>query len=54
MAFASKAEEKTYYEQHATEQEFLDWYQKQEQPKYEKPSVTVDIVLMCYNKKTTN
>ncbi len=51
MAFASKAEEKIYYEQHATEEEFLEWYKRQEQPKYETPSVTVDIVLMCYNKE---
>lgn len=49
--FASKAEEKLYYEQEASEADFLDWYKKQDQPKYEKPSLTVDMVLMCYNKE---
>ncbi|MCD5001603.1 NUDIX hydrolase [Enterococcus saccharolyticus] len=51
MIFASKAEEKLYYEQQATEAEFLAWYQQQEQPQYEKPSVTVDMVLVCYDKE---
>lgn len=49
--FSSKEEEKRYYEQEATETEFLDWYHQQELPEYEKPSLTVDIVLMCYNKE---
>lgn len=49
--FASPAEEKHYYEQEASEQEFLDWYRQLELPEYEKPSLTVDIVLMCYNKE---
>ncbi len=49
MSFDAK--EKTYYEQVASEEEFLAWYRQQEQPQYEKPSVTVDIVLMCYNKE---
>lgn len=49
--FASKEEEKKYYEQEASETEFLDWYNKQELPEYEKPSLTVDIVLLCYNKE---
>ncbi|MGM9902861.1 NUDIX family hydrolase [Enterococcus sp. 10A9_DIV0425] len=49
--FHSKKEEKTYYEQEANETDFLDWYQKQERPEYEKPSLTVDIVLLCYNKE---
>lgn len=51
MAFASKKAEKHYFEQQASEEEFLDWYQKQEQPQYEKPSVTVDMVLLCYDKE---
>lgn len=51
MIFASEAEEKLYYEQQATEAEFLAWYQQQEQPQYEKPSVTVDMVLVCYDKE---
>lgn len=49
--FVSKAEEKLYYEQEASEEDFLAWYKKQEHPEYEKPSVTVDMVLMCYNKE---
>ena len=44
--FASKEEEKLYYEHEASEEEFLNWYQKQERPEYDKPSLTVDIVLM--------
>ena len=31
--------EKEYYEIHASQEEFLDWYYKQELPQYEKPSV---------------
>lgn len=49
--FQTKAEEKHYYEQEASEAEFLRWYHQQELPDYEKPSLTVDIVLMCYNKE---
>lgn len=49
--FASKAEEKHYYEQVTTEEDFLQWYKKQDHPEYEKPSLTVDMVLMCYNKE---
>ncbi len=51
MTFTSKEQEKHYYEQEASEEEFLAWYKNQEQPQYEKPSVTVDMVLMCYNKE---
>lgn len=46
----SQEKEKKYYEQTASFEEFIQWYKKQEQPDYEKPSLTVDIVLMCYNK----
>ena len=49
--FTSKTAEKEYYEKEASEAEFLTWYRSQDQPKYEKPSVTVDMVLMCYNKE---
>ncbi|MGC6770146.1 NUDIX hydrolase [Enterococcus sp. LJL128] len=49
--FASKKEERQYYEQIASEVEFLKWYHQQDHPEYEKPSLTVDIVLMCYNKE---
>lgn len=51
LQFNSKKEERNYYEQQASEQEFLTWYQQQEQTEYEKPSLTVDIVLFCYNKE---
>ncbi|MDR0921611.1 MAG: NUDIX hydrolase [Lactobacillales bacterium] len=36
---------KFYYEQQASQEEFLEWYQTQNQPNYEKPSVTVDLVI---------
>ncbi len=32
-------------------QTFLRGIRQQERPEYEKPSVTVDMVLMCYNKE---
>lgn len=50
MQFHSRAEEKDYFEHHATEKEYLDWYQKQDLPKYQTPSVTTDNVLFCYNR----
>ncbi|MHC5373431.1 NUDIX hydrolase [Enterococcus sp. LJL120] len=50
MDFPSKAAEKKYFEQTASFEEFIAWYQQQEHPTYEKPSLTVDIVLVCYNK----
>ena len=40
--------EKEYFEIHASQEEFLDWYYKQELPQYEKPSVTVDMVAYCF------
>ncbi|MGX6961598.1 NUDIX domain-containing protein [Vagococcus xieshaowenii] len=49
-SFNNSLEEKHYFETQATEQEFLAWYNRQEQPKYEKPSVTVDNVLFSYDK----
>ncbi|AYW48020.1 NUDIX hydrolase [Tetragenococcus osmophilus] len=52
MEFASKQEEQDYYQHVASEQEFLEWYKKQEHPIYQNPSVTVDMVLLCYNKST--
>ncbi len=47
--FSSKQEETTYYNQQASETEFLQWY-KQKLPDYDKPSLTVDNVLIGYNK----
>ena len=40
--------EKEYYEIHASQEQFLDWYYKQELPQYEKPSVTVAMVAYCF------
>lgn len=51
MEFSSKSEEKKYYERIATEEEFLKWYHDQEHPTYEAPSLTVDMVLLCYNRQ---
>ena len=50
--FKNYSEEKHYYETQATEKEFLTWYNRQEQPNYEKPSITVDNVLFSYDKLT--
>ncbi|MGL4694760.1 NUDIX domain-containing protein [Enterococcus larvae] len=49
MKFNNYAEEKKYYEQQADQEDFLKWYQKQDLPKYEKPSVTVDNVILGWN-----
>ncbi|MFV0560126.1 MAG: NUDIX hydrolase [Enterococcus sp.] len=51
VEFTSKKEERLYFEQEASEEDFLTWYRQQEKPEYDKPSLTVDIVLMCYNKE---
>ena len=32
--------EKEYFEVHASQEEFLEWYHQQELPQYEKPSVS--------------
>lgn len=49
--FESKEEEKFYFENCATESEFLAWYDTQEQPTYDMPSVTIDNVIFCYNRE---
>lgn len=49
--FQSKKEEKHYFETQASQEEYLAWYQKQDLPKYETPSVTVDNVLLSYNRE---
>ena len=41
--------DKQYYETQASESEFLDWYKKQDLPNYEKPSVTVDMIMIRWN-----
>ena len=40
--------EKEYYETRASEAEFLSWYREQDLPKYERPSVTADMVAYCF------
>lgn len=40
--------EQEYFETIASEEEFLDWYQKQDRPRYETPSVTADMVAYCF------
>lgn len=44
--------EKEYYEQYATEQEFLNWYHQQEHNNYPKPSLTVDLIGLRWNSRT--
>lgn len=40
--------EKEYYEKVATEAESLDWYREQDAPRFEKPSVTSDMVVYSF------
>lgn len=49
-AFPSKEAEKHYYESEASEADFLEWYGQQDLPTYETPSLTIDNVLLCYNR----
>lgn len=42
--------DKHYYEEVASQEEFLTWYKQQDLPTYEKPSVTVDFVCIRYNR----
>lgn len=51
MFFETKEKEKLYYEQLATEQEFLEWYKTLDLPTYEKPSLTVDNVILAYDRE---
>ncbi len=48
IKFNSKQEEKTYYEQVASEAEFLEWYKKQDLPTYKQPSVTTDMTAFTF------
>ncbi|MGO2083538.1 NrtR DNA-binding winged helix domain-containing protein [Vagococcus sp.] len=50
-SFHSRSEEQHYYETQVSETEFLKWYKNQHFPTQEVPSVTVDIVLFCYNRE---
>ncbi|MGT2712106.1 NUDIX domain-containing protein [Streptococcus oriscaviae] len=40
--------DKEYFERVATEAEFLDWYKQQDAPRFEKPSVTADMVVYSF------
>ncbi|MGX7014086.1 NUDIX domain-containing protein [Vagococcus silagei] len=51
VSFQSKTEEQHYFETQVSEKEFLSWYKNQHFPTQEVPSVTVDIVLFCYNRE---
>lgn len=48
MTFQNGVSEKRYYEQEVSEEEFLDWYKKQDWPRFEKPSVTADMVVYSF------
>lgn len=48
--FQTIEEEKKYYETIASEIEFLSWYKEQDLPKHDTPSVTIDNVILCYDK----
>lgn len=43
---------KLWYEREAPEKDFLKWYKDQDRPKYEKPSVTVDLIGLRFNQET--
>lgn len=49
--FQSYQEEKHYYEQVASEKEFLSWYHQHEQRHYAKPSVTADFVGLRFDRQ---
>ncbi|MCL1950095.1 MAG: NUDIX hydrolase [Turicibacter sp.] len=49
MIFETAHQEKRYYERAATEEEFLEWYHKQDLGTYEKPSVTVDNLIFGWD-----
>lgn len=40
---------KKYMELEASEEEFLEWYKKQDLPTYEKPSLTIDNVILTFD-----
>lgn len=51
LHFSSKEEERHYFEQQADEATFLRWYRQQDLPVFEKPSLTVDLVILSYDKQ---
>jgi len=50
MKFETYHQEKRYYEREATEEEFLEWYHRQDLGTYEKPSVTVDNLIFGWDR----
>jgi ADP-ribose pyrophosphatase YjhB (NUDIX family) len=52
VEFANYKEEKLYYETVASEVDFVEWYKKQDLPKYETPSLTIDNVMLAYDEET--
>ena len=44
--------DRNYYENEATEEEFLKWYKEQDLQTYEKPSVTIDNLLFAFDRET--
>lgn len=49
--FKSEVEERYYYSHLASENDYLAWYKSNHQANYENPFLTVDDVLLCYNRK---
>lgn len=49
--FSSKEEEFHYYNHLASEDEYLKWYQQKHRDNYQSPSIAVDDMLLCYNRK---
>jgi len=49
--FKTEDEERAYYEQFSSEDEFLIWYKEKDIIKYSKPSVTVDNVIFSFDKE---
>lgn len=41
--------DKKYYEQEASYEEYIEWYQKQEKQVYEKPSITNDSIILSWD-----
>ena len=43
---------KAFYEQLASEDEYLEWYKEQDLPTYDKPSVAVDLIALSYSESS--
>lgn len=48
MSVHETSSEERYYQQEASEEEFLDWYKRQDWPRFTKPSVTADMVVYSF------